>query len=51
LEELKVSKKTEIYKNVPLVETVFEIRFPVELAIECNRDKLYKKIKIFILKF
>lgn len=40
-----MSTKTEIYKNAPLIETVFEIRFPVELAIECNRDKLYKKIR------
>jgi len=40
-----VSKKTAIYKNAPLIETVFEIRFPAEPTIECNRDKLYEKIK------
>jgi len=40
-----VSKKKGIYKNAPLIETVFEIRFPTEPAIECNRDKLYKKIR------
>ena len=40
-----MSKQVKIYKNVPLIETVFEIRFPAEPAIECNRDKLYKKIK------
>ena len=40
-----MSKKVEIYKNAPLIETVFEIRFPAEPAIECNRDKLYKKIE------
>jgi uncharacterized protein (TIGR04255 family) len=40
-----VSKKNEIYKNAPLIETVFEIRFLAEPAIECNRDKLYKRIR------
>lgn len=40
-----MSKKNEIYKNAPLVETVFEIRFPGEPAIECNRDKFYEKIR------
>ena len=40
-----MSKKKGIYKNAPLIETVFEIRFPTEPAIECNRDKLYKKIR------
>jgi len=40
-----VKKKNEIYKNAPLVETVFEITFPGEPAIECNRDKLYAKIR------
>lgn len=37
--------KNEIYKNAPLNETVFEIRFPGEPAIECNRDKFYEKIR------
>lgn len=32
-------------KNAPLVETVFEIRFPGEPSIECNRDKFYEKIR------
>ncbi len=41
----KVSKESKIYKNTPLVETVFEIRFPGELAIECNRDKFYEKVR------
>jgi len=40
-----VSGKSKTYKNSPLVETVFEIRFPGEPIIECNRDKLYKKIR------
>lgn len=37
--------KNEIYKNVPLIEVVFEIRFPGEPAVECNRHKFYGKIK------
>ena len=35
----------EIYKNAPLVETVFEITFPGEPAVECNRDKFYEQIR------
>lgn len=37
--------KNEIYANPPLVETVFEIRFPPELAIECNKDKFCEQIR------
>jgi len=40
-----MSKENKIYKNAPLIETVFEIRFPGEPAIECNRDKFYEKIR------
>lgn len=40
-----MSDENEIYENAPLVETVFEIRFPNEPAIECNRDKFYEKIR------
>ena len=40
-----MGNKNDRYKNAPLVETVFEIRFPEEPAIECNRDKFYKKIR------
>ncbi|ODS33946.1 MAG: hypothetical protein SCARUB_00919 [Candidatus Scalindua rubra] len=40
-----MSNENEIYKNAPLVETVFEIRFPGEPSIECNRDKFYEKIR------
>lgn len=40
-----MSKKNEVYQNAPLVEAIFEIRFPVEPAIECNRDKFYEKIR------
>ena len=40
-----MDNKYEIYQNAPLVETVFEIRFPGEPSIECNRDKFYEKIR------
>ena len=40
-----MDKKGKIYKNAPLVETIFEIRFPGEPAIECNKDKFYEKIR------
>lgn len=40
-----MNRKNEIYENAPLDETVFEIRFPGEPAIECNRDKLYEKMR------
>ena len=33
------------YKNPPLVEAVFEIRFPAELSIECRKDEYYEKIR------
>jgi len=36
---------SSLYKNPPLVEAVFEIRFPAELSIECQRDKFYEKIR------
>jgi uncharacterized protein (TIGR04255 family) len=36
---------TIIYKYAPLIETVFEIRFPEEPAIECNKDKFYDKVR------
>ncbi len=40
-----MSSESEIYINSPLIETVFEITFPAEPAIECNRDKFYEKIR------
>ena len=40
-----MSNKNEIYKNAPLVETIFEIRFPGEPAIECNRSKFYERVR------
>lgn len=36
---------SNIYKNPPLIESVFEIRFPGNLSIECKRDLFYNKIK------
>lgn len=36
---------SELYKNAPLIEAVFEIRFPAELSIECHRDEYYSKVK------
>jgi uncharacterized protein (TIGR04255 family) len=36
---------SKLYKNSPLVESVFEIRFPPELAIECRKDEYYDLIK------
>lgn len=33
------------YKNPPLKETLFEIRFPAELSIECQRDQFYEKVR------
>ncbi|MBU4375876.1 MAG: TIGR04255 family protein [Candidatus Omnitrophica bacterium] len=35
----------KVYKNAPLVEAVFEIRFPAELGIECLRSNFYDGIK------
>ncbi len=40
-----MADKDGIYKNASLVEVVFEIRFPGEPAIECNRDKFYERIR------
>ena len=36
---------SRLYKNPPLIEAIFEIRFPAELSIECRRDKFYEKIR------
>lgn len=35
----------EIYSNAPLIEAVFEIRFPAELSIKTHTDDFYNKIK------
>jgi len=36
---------SRLYKNPPLIEAIFEIRFPAELSIECQRDRFYEKIR------
>jgi uncharacterized protein (TIGR04255 family) len=36
---------SEIYKNAPLIEAIFEIRFPAEISIKCKTDLFYNKIK------
>lgn len=33
------------FKKAPVIEAVFEIRFPAELSIECRRDEYYEKIR------
>ncbi len=35
----------EVYPNSPLVEVVFEIRFPGELQVECERHLFWEKIR------
>ncbi|MFH2070973.1 MAG: TIGR04255 family protein [Elusimicrobiota bacterium] len=37
--------KYKVYPNSPLIEVVFEIRFPGEPSIECHRDRFYKRIR------
>ncbi len=37
----------EVYKNSPLIEAVFEIRFPAVLSIKCNIDVFHDKIRKF----
>lgn len=36
---------SEVYPNSPLVEVVFEIRFPGELQVECQRHLFWERIK------
>lgn len=36
---------TSTYPNAPLVEAVFEIRFPGEPAVECRRDEFFDLIR------
>lgn len=42
-----MSKKltSEIYPNSPLVEVIFEIRFPGEPVVECRRDTFYELVR------
>lgn len=37
--------KSEVYPNSPLVEVVFEIRFPGEPIVECKRDVFFDFVK------
>lgn len=37
--------KSEIYPNSPLVEVIFEIRFPGEPVVECRRDIFFDYIR------
>jgi uncharacterized protein (TIGR04255 family) len=34
-----------IYPNAPLIEAVFQIRFPGEPAVECHRDKFFQLVR------
>lgn len=36
----------KVYKNAPLKEAIFEIRFPADLSIECKRADFYNRIKV-----
>jgi uncharacterized protein (TIGR04255 family) len=38
-------KPASIYVNSPLVETVFEIRFPGEPTVECHRDRFFDEVR------
>lgn len=40
-----MSFKAEVYPNSPLVEVVFEIRFPGELQVECERHKFWQRVR------
>ncbi|MFH1503933.1 MAG: TIGR04255 family protein [Candidatus Omnitrophota bacterium] len=40
-----MDNQSELYQNAPLDQTVFEIRFPGEPRVECNRDKFYEQIR------
>ncbi|MDA8240905.1 MAG: TIGR04255 family protein [Nitrospiraceae bacterium] len=42
-----MSKKltSEVYPNSPLVEVIFEIRFPGEPVVECRRDIFYESVR------
>ncbi len=37
--------KSEVYSNSPLNEVVFEMKFMGEPAIECQRDKFFKRVR------
>lgn len=37
--------RDEVYPRAPLVEVVFELRFPGEPAIECHRDEVFQFVR------
>ncbi len=37
--------KDEIYPNQPLIEVVFEVRFPGEVRVECEKHLFWEKIR------
>ncbi|HHT9104326.1 MAG TPA: TIGR04255 family protein [Candidatus Wujingus californicus] len=37
--------KSEIYPNSPLVEVIFEIRFPADPVVECKRDVFFDFVR------
>jgi len=39
------SNSDKVYPNSPLVEVVCEIRFPWDLAVECQRDAFHRAVK------
>ena len=41
-----MQNQNEIYPHAPLLETVFEIRFPGELSVECRRDVFFMKVSV-----
>lgn len=36
---------TEVYPNSPLNEVVFELRFPGDMALECQRHEFWQRVK------
>ena len=40
-----MAKDEEIFPNAPLIESVFEVRFPGNPALECKRDALYAEFE------
>ncbi len=36
---------SEVYPHAPLIEAVFEIRFPGEPAVECQRDEFFEMVR------
>lgn len=43
--EIPTKLNDEVYPRAPLVEVVFELRFPGEPAVECHRDELFQFVR------